>query len=420
MFQKTPKKKVSKKGYSIHFCFSEISMQDKQAAEAEEAKALHDFWSKQPVIKEDQEDVLQGYIDPEIPVTAPPDKPAPLPAGFTWTNLDVNDDAQLQEIYNFLQMHYVEDSQHRFRFRLPAPLLRWALAIPGGIPEWIFGVRAKTGALVGFISGIPQTIRLNDDIQKWCAVNFLCVHTRLRSKKLAPVLIWELARRVRVAGVYRAVFSGAGIPSKHFCSVPYAHRPLELKKLSGCGFYPIPKEKMTTCQKRFAIPKLSHQNCRPMTEEDVPAVTELLNNSDSQYTFTLQFTEDLVRHMFLPKKDVVYSYVIPGTSSLKGFFSFYMMEWTILEENHMSLTYLRPAYCWYLAGIIDAKNLYGDLINKAANDAKADVVNGLLSGGFAEAMIQNKFEKGNRSLEYYSYNYAVPSMDESKIRFFFI
>ena len=387
----------------------------------EEEKALHDFWNKQPVVKEDQEDVLEGYIDPTIPVSAPPDQPAALPAGFTWSNIDVNDDKQLQEIYEFLANHYVEDGQHRFRFRLPKMLIRWALGIPGAFPEWIFGVRAKTGALVGFISGIPHNITHNGKTEKWCAVNFLCVHSRLRTKKLAPVLIWELARRVRVEKIYRAVFSGAGVPSKPFAAANYMHRPVSLKKVSACGYYPIPKDKMATCQKRFAIPNLLHSECRPMTEADVPAVTALLNESSAKFNYTLKFDEELVRHMFLPIKDLVFSYVIPGTTSpIKGFFSFYLMEWTILNENAMSLTFLRAAYKWYTAGIVEEKSLISDLVNRAAKDAQADVINALGMSGSDDALTINKFEKGSRALEYYSYNYAVPPMKSDEMQFYFV
>ncbi|EAX86325.1 myristoyl-CoA:protein N-myristoyltransferase, putative [Trichomonas vaginalis G3] len=386
----------------------------------EEAEAIHKFWSVQPVVKEDAEDVAEGYIDPQIPVTAPPDQPSPLPAGFTWSNIDINDEKQLQELYHFLEMHYIENDQHSFRFCLPAPLLKWAIAIPGGIPEWVFGVRTKTGTLVGFISGIPNTIRLNQETEKWCTVNFLCVHNKLRSKKLAQVLIWELARRVRQAKIYRAVFSGKGIPTKIFAKGSYAHRPINLKNLSASGYYPISKDKMAAAKKRFEVPSLVHNNCRPMKEEDIPAVTELLNKTDSSYKFSLQFTPELVKHMFMPQKDVIYSYVIPGSSGIQGFFSFYLMAWTILSDNFMKITFHKAAYSFYMAATIDLKGIVSDLINRADKDANADIITGLQIAGWDQALSINKFEKGSNDLEYYSYNYGVPPMEPNDVRFLFI
>jgi len=387
----------------------------------EEHKMLHEFWDKQPVVKTDQEDFMVGYIDPTIPESCPPNEPTPLPAKFYWSCIDINDEKQLEDVYNFLSMNYVEDSQHRFRFRLRASVLKWALTIPGYIPDWIFGVRTNNGSLVGFISGIPHKIRLHNDTQVWCCVNFLCVHSRLRAKKMAPILIFELARRVRVSHVYRAIFSGSQIPSKPFSGAYYSHRPINIKKLSSSGFYPVAPNKIASCNKRFAVPALVHGNLRIMTADDVPKVTELLNATDSEYKFGTQFDNDLVAHMFLPRDDSVFSYVIPSPNGIKGFFSFYIMDWSILEENQMQLTELKAAYVHYFAHMgVDLKNMFADLVHCASRDARVDILNALNMGGNSEALIVNKFEQGSRTLDYYSYNFAVNQIDPNDVRFIFI
>ena len=41
-------------------------------------------------------------------------------------------------------------------------------------------------------------------------INFLCVHKKLRSKRVAPVLIKEITRRVNLEGIFQAVYT-AGI-----------------------------------------------------------------------------------------------------------------------------------------------------------------------------------------------------------------
>lgn len=52
------------------------------------------------------------------------------------------------------------------------------------------GVRARVkGNLVAFITGIPSTVRVDKDAIPMVEINFLCVHKKLRSKRLAPVLI---------------------------------------------------------------------------------------------------------------------------------------------------------------------------------------------------------------------------------------
>ena len=45
-------------------------------------------------------------------------------------------------------------------------------------------------------------------------INYLCVHKKLRSKRVAPVLIKEITRRVNLTGVFQAVYTaGVILPS---------------------------------------------------------------------------------------------------------------------------------------------------------------------------------------------------------------
>lgn len=41
-------------------------------------------------------------------------------------------------------------------------------------------------------------------------INFLCIHKKLRSKRLAPVMIREITRRVNMLGIFQAVYT-AGV-----------------------------------------------------------------------------------------------------------------------------------------------------------------------------------------------------------------
>ena len=87
----------------------------------------------------------------------------------------------------------------------------WALQPPGWIKEWHTGVRvAKSNKLVGFISAVPAHIRMYEKYKHMVEINFLCVHKKLRSKRLAPVLIREITRRVNIQGIFQAVYT-AGV-----------------------------------------------------------------------------------------------------------------------------------------------------------------------------------------------------------------
>jgi len=45
-------------------------------------------------------------------------------------------------------------------------------------------------------------------------INYLCVHKKLRSKRLAPVLIKEVTRQVHLKGIFQAIYTaGVVIPT---------------------------------------------------------------------------------------------------------------------------------------------------------------------------------------------------------------
>lgn len=47
----------------------------------------------------------------------------------------------------------------------------------------------KSRKLVGFISAVPASISVYKKVVKMVEINFLCVHKKLRAKRVAPVLI---------------------------------------------------------------------------------------------------------------------------------------------------------------------------------------------------------------------------------------
>lgn len=88
--------------------------------------ASYKFWQTQPVTRFDEQAKVtkEGpikMIDPE----KVPKQPDPLLDGFEWTTLDLTDDKELQELWDLLTYHYVEDDDAMFRFRYSQSFLRW-------------------------------------------------------------------------------------------------------------------------------------------------------------------------------------------------------------------------------------------------------------------------------------------------------
>ena len=74
---------------------------------------------------------------------------------------------------------------------------------PGYKKDWHVGLRvSKTKKLYAFVSGIPVKVVVQNKEVKMAEINYLCVHKKLRTKRLAPVLIKEITRRVNLCSVW--------------------------------------------------------------------------------------------------------------------------------------------------------------------------------------------------------------------------
>lgn len=166
------------------------------------------FWKTQPVAQFNEDadpDSIEGPIEEDSSVDDVPQQALSLPDAYEWADCNVDDDEQLTALYTLLNLHYVEDDDNMFRFDYSPEFLRWALQPPGFFKSWHLGVQVKASKkLVAFISAIPCVIRFRDQEVKLCEVNFLCVHKKLRSKRLAPMLIQEVTRRVHLKDMWQA------------------------------------------------------------------------------------------------------------------------------------------------------------------------------------------------------------------------
>lgn len=203
------------------------------AKTSEEAKQKsYKFWSTQPVPKFDEKVDKNEAIEPNKSISEIRPEPYALPNGFKWETLNINDPLVLTELYTLLNENYVEDDDAMFRFDYQPEFLKWALQPPGWLPDWHIGVRVvKSGLLVGFISAIPGSVRIYEKEEKIVEINFLCVHKKLRSKRVAPVLIREITRRVNLTGVFQAVYTAGVVLPKPIATCRYWHRSLNPKKL---------------------------------------------------------------------------------------------------------------------------------------------------------------------------------------------
>ncbi|KAF1762536.1 hypothetical protein GCK72_010798 [Caenorhabditis remanei] len=378
------------------------------------------FWSTQPVPHMDERvpaDV-NCAIEENIPLDKVRAEPFSLPAGFRWSNVDLNDADQLNELYNLLTKNYVEDDDSMFRFDYSADFLKWALQVPGHRQEWHCGVRADSNnRLLAFIGAVPQTVRVYDKTVKMVEINFLCVHKNLRSRRVAPVLIREITRRVNVTGVFQAAFTAGIVIPKPVSICRYYHRSLNPRKLIDVRFSHL-SAKMTMARtiKLYKLPEeTATRSLREMTRADVPQVFKLLTNSLKQYSLAPVYTdEEELAHALVPRKTVVYSYVAENhNGKITDLISFYSLPSTVMgNANHKTIF---AAYLYYyVAGSVSVKQLINDALILAHRE-KFDVFNALDLMHNDKIFADLKFGKGDGNLQYYLYNWKCADMKPSQI-----
>jgi glycylpeptide N-tetradecanoyltransferase len=189
---------------------------------------------------------------------------------------------------------------------------------PGWRKEWHVGVRASVSRkLVAFISAIPVTLRVRKNSMVCSDVNFLCVHKKLRNKRLAPVLIKEITRRSNLREIWQGLFTAGIVLPKPISTCRYYHRAINWQKLYECGFSPLPSGSKPQFQvRKYALPdSTSVKGLRELQEKDVDEVMALLEKYLARFDMAPSFTREEFIHWFIHKKDqggeqVVWSYVI--------------------------------------------------------------------------------------------------------------
>ncbi|KAK8783864.1 hypothetical protein V5799_009772 [Amblyomma americanum] len=95
--------------------------------------------------------------------------------------------------------------------------------------------------------------------QRMAEVNFLCVHKKLRSKRVAPVLIREITRRVNRRGIFQAVYTAGVVLPKPIGTCRYWHRSLNPRKLIDVRFSHLSRNMtMQRTLKLYRLPEVRH------------------------------------------------------------------------------------------------------------------------------------------------------------------
>ncbi|XP_053993546.1 glycylpeptide N-tetradecanoyltransferase 1-like [Hylaeus volcanicus] len=378
----------------------------------------HQFWNTQPVVQIGDKTIetSTGSIEKLGDKETIPENPYTLPSPFMWKTCNVMDDKELEEVYILLNENYVEDDDNMFRFQYSKEFLRWALTVPGYHPEWHVGVTTNNRKLVAFITGTPATIFVKKEALKMAEINFLCVHKKLRSKRLAPVLIKEVTRRVHRTGIAHAVYTAGILLTQPVSECIYYHRSLNIKKLVDIRFTSLgPRTTLSMAQRLYRLPEqINISGLRPMKSKDVPQAFNLLcQNLKEKTSLYPIFTLEEFKHIILPSKDVIVSYVRELDNKITDFFSFYFLPSSVIGNPKYKL--LNAAYSYYnVATSVPLEDLIGAALI-IAKRLGVDVFNALDLNENSQFIEKLRFGRGDGSLRYYLYNYICPPMEASNV-----
>jgi len=403
---------------------SKVAVNDKNATVQElgnlHKHQEHKFWDRMPMPSFGEtapQKVDSGPLENKT-LADVRKQPLNLPKGFEWYEVDLNDEKDANDVYELLTNHYVEDDENHFRFNYAKSFLQWALLAPGYLRDWHLSVRAKVKKnLLAFITAIPADVNIYGKTVNMVEINFLCVHKKLRSKRLAPVLIKEITRRVNVRDRWQAVYTAGIVIPKPIARNRYWHRSLNPRKLVDIKFSSIPRGKtMARLIVSNRVPeKPQTPGFRTMMKKDIPEAHALLMAYLKNFDIFIEFSKEEFEHWMYPRDGVVSSFVVedPDTKEITDMCSYYSLPSSVLGDDKYKD--LKAAYSFYN---VSTKTKWQELITNALTMAKQDgfdVFNALDVMDNKKFLKELKFGIGSGHLQYYLFNWRCPLMPPHKV-----
>jgi glycylpeptide N-tetradecanoyltransferase len=387
-----------------------------QASEHEYA-----FWNTQPVSKLDECIGLSKPIDSNI-CEEFSETATKLPNGYKWVTLNATTDTQLKEMETFLNNNYVEDNSGDFRLKYSSDFLKWVFSRPTANPICL-GIRATTnGMLAGLIT---STSAKNQVFQKQlhvAEIDFLCVHSSLRQKRLTPILIKEITRLLKEQNIKYAMYSAVNYLPKPFTTLKYYHRPLNVDSLVETNFTSVHgKVKVEDVKRSMSLPKNLCKNFIKLQKEHLQDAQRVLEDYFGKSTCHPIYSPDEFEHVFYNNKFVTSYVMLDDDGDVVDFISYYKLQLSVLNnKRNQNYPILNCGYLFYYSSNLETVfNMVHNMLIVAKREGM-DVFNAFDCMENKLMFDSLKFEEGTGSLHYYMYNYNCVEMDPIQVSKFII
>lgn len=257
----------------------------------------------------------------------------------------------LEEIHNLLNNHYIEDEQKIIRLIYSKDFLYWYLKkVPNGL---IIGLTYKN-KLVGLITAIFIDVIILEKHKIMPYINLLCLQKKIRKLGLSKLLIDELKSRLQKLGMNDAIYTTMNQITNYYCISEDFIIPINYQRLNKINFINV-----------LRSDKLDYNPLQLVGINDIEIIKEKLNIFLSKYVIHPYFTHESIEDFFIPKKNIVYSFVIRDINNKPtDFISIYKYYYYCIEKNEM-LSVAQLSFYYYET--ITLTQLVKYLIDKLLN-----------------------------------------------------
>jgi glycylpeptide N-tetradecanoyltransferase len=369
------------------------------------------FWSTQPVPKLQEKSFIDGPITNNLSPTEIRLTPYELVEGFEWVSIDFNKDAV--EISEFLDKYYVEDSNNQFRLHYSPDFLKWIY----GCSEYVaLAVRfLQNKMIVGFICGKSVKMQINKNKLDMIEINLLCIHPKLRTKRLAPILIKEITRQYHLKDYFYGLFTSSIYLPNPIITTKYYHRPINLDTLLDTKFTSLdPTHEPEHIKKVLSLPNKNSRKFKKMELEHLDDVYDLFNKYMEKYNYHPLYSKDEFTYIFL-NNNFVFSYVFEDENgNIIDFASYYTIQVKVLKNNEKHQFINKAHLFYYTCNEVTPYKVINELLI-AAKLNNIDVMDALDIMENEAIIKELKFEEGTGLLHYYLYNWKTKPLKNLQI-----
>lgn len=331
-----------------------------------------------------------------------------LPSDYYWTSLDINNENDINQIYLLLKYNYVENDNVQLNYSIN--FLKWLLHNK----YIIFGIKhiKNPDILLGLITGIPNNIIIKGINETFMNISLLCVHKSIRSQGFARLLLQELCNRSQINNIWYAIYtSGTNFPGI-ISTVKYWSRYLNIKKLIDLKFISS-KLSLDKMVKLYNItPTLLDGIFRQFEKKDIINVYYLFKEyfSRNEFKISVNWTIELIEQYFLPKNNIIDSYVLEKNNEIIGFGSYYYLN--NIYYGHE----IKTVYSFYniIKQNVNLTNFINQIIKKTYdNNIDIYVTSNIMNN---ESFFKElKFKEDPKVFHYYLYNWNLFKCNPSDI-----